>query len=211
MTVYGYARVSGPAQDHARQLAALTAAGCETIYSEKRSAAAGRARPELRRLVADLRPGDLFIVTELSRFARSARDALNVLDAVGQAGALFRSLGEPWADMTTPAGACMVTVFSAFAEWDRSMILARTADGRRHARARGVKLGRKHTLTVAQRRFIQNARAETPPVPFSDLRRLFPTVSHTTIKRAAYGAPLDDVEAPPRQVDLEERLRQAGG
>ena len=97
-------------------------------------------------------PGDTLIVTRLDRLARSTRDLLNVLAQIGEAGATFRSLADAWADTTTPHGRLMLTVLGGLSEFERSLIIARTDEGRRRARAKGVKFGRKPVLTPYQRR-----------------------------------------------------------
>src|SRR3546814_2872907 len=81
--------------------------------------------------------GDTLIVTRLDRLARSTRDLLNILDTVARAGALFRSLGDPWADTTTPHGRLMLTVLGGLAEFERELIVTRTGEGRARAVARG--------------------------------------------------------------------------
>jgi hypothetical protein len=73
--------------------------------------------------------------------ARSTRNLLNILDAIGKARAGFKSLADPWADTTTPHGKLMVTVLAGLAEFERSLILARTGEGRARAKAKGVKFG----------------------------------------------------------------------
>lgn len=182
MTVYGYARVSSAGQDLEIQRQALTAAGCERIFEEKASAAQGKARPELAKIWRVLAAGDMLLVKSLTRVARSTRDALAILDAVVARGAVFRSLDEPWADMTTPAGEFMTTLMSAFSQFDRQMILARTAEGRRHAKAKGRKLGPKFKLSAAQQRFVIDSRAAIPPKSFDELAALL-KVSVSTLKR----------------------------
>jgi DNA invertase Pin-like site-specific DNA recombinase len=72
------------------------------------------------------------------------------LDAIGKAGASFKSLGDPWCDTTTPHGRLMLTVLGGLAEFERHLILARTDEGRRRAQQRGVKVGRKQKLTAHQ-------------------------------------------------------------
>ena len=91
------------------------------------------------------------MVTRLDRLARSTRDLLNVLDAIGKRGAGFRSLGDAWADTTTPHGRLMLTVLGGLAEFERELILARTGDGRKRAKDRGVRFGRPRKLTAHQR------------------------------------------------------------
>ena len=95
--------------------------------------------------------GDVLIVTQLDRLARSTRDLLNLLDAIGKAGAGFKSLSDAWADTTTPHGPLMLTVLGGLAEFERELIIARTGEGRSRAQARGVKFGRPTALTPHQR------------------------------------------------------------
>jgi DNA invertase Pin-like site-specific DNA recombinase len=150
MANIGYARVSTNGQDLAAQIAELHAVGCGNIYREKASGAK-TDRPELAKLMKRLERGDIVIVTRLDRLARSTRDLLNVLDAVGKAGAGFRSLKDTWADTTTPHGRLMLTVLGGLAEFERELIKARTGEGRSRAKARGVRFGRPHSLTSHQR------------------------------------------------------------
>jgi DNA invertase Pin-like site-specific DNA recombinase len=150
MTVYGYARVSTDGQSLASQDAQLHAAGCAKVYAEKISGARSD-RPELAKVLKRLGHGDVLMVTRLDRLARSTRDLLNTLDAVAKAGAGFKSLGDAWADTTTPHGRLMLTVLGGLAEFERELILARTSDGRTRAKAKGVKFGRPPALTVHQR------------------------------------------------------------
>jgi DNA invertase Pin-like site-specific DNA recombinase len=78
--------------------------------------------------------------------ARSTRDLLNTLAAITGKQAGFRSLGDAWADTTTPHGRLMLTVLGGLAEFQRELIRARTGEGRARAKARGVKLGRRPKL-----------------------------------------------------------------
>src|SRR5689334_6390665 len=103
-------------------------------------------RAALARLVASLEPGDTVVVTKLDRLARSTRDLLNTLDTIAKAGASFRSLGDGWADTTTPHGRLMLTVLGGLAEFERHLIVSRTEEGRNRAKARGIKFGRKPKL-----------------------------------------------------------------
>ena len=107
--IVGYARVSTDGQTLDAQQAALKAAGTERVFAEKVSGAVTDRRA-LAKALAALGRGDVLLVTKLDRLARSTRDLLNTLDAIGKAGAGFRSLGDPWADTTTPHGRLMVTV-----------------------------------------------------------------------------------------------------
>ena len=99
----GYARVSTDDQKLDLQRAALSDAGCSRIYEEKISGAS-RNRPELARLLDHLRDGDVVVVYRLDRLARSTRDLLDIAELIKEAEAGLRSLSEPWADTTSPAG-----------------------------------------------------------------------------------------------------------
>src|ERR1700680_2558750 len=109
-------------------------------------------RAQLRRLLDTLDAGDVLMVTRLDRLARSTRDLLNTLATIAGQGAGFRSLGDTWADTTTPHGRLMLTVLGGLAEFERELIRARTSEGRARAVANGVKLGRKPKLTAHQKR-----------------------------------------------------------
>jgi DNA invertase Pin-like site-specific DNA recombinase len=149
----GYARVSTRDQDLTNQEAQLRAAGCGRIFAEKITGTR-RARPQLDRMLDHLRAGDVIVVTRLDRLARSILDLLNIVERVREAGAGLRSLAEPWADTTTPAGRMVLTVFAGIAEFERSLIVERTSSGRAAAKARGTKFGRKPKLEPAKLRHI---------------------------------------------------------
>ena len=93
MTISGYARVSTDGQTLAAQDAALHAAGCAKVFSEKASGAK-TDRAELRRVVTRLGEGDVLMVTRLDRLARSTRDLLNTLHEITRRGAGFKSLAD---------------------------------------------------------------------------------------------------------------------
>jgi DNA invertase Pin-like site-specific DNA recombinase len=150
MTVYGYARVSTNGQDLAAQEAELMAAGCAKVFKEKVSGAK-TDRAELAKALRRLEPGDMLIVTRLDRLARSTRDLLNIVAAIAEREAGFRSLKDTWADTTTAHGRLMLTVLGGLAEFERDLIRARTGDGRARAKARGVRFGRPTALTPHQR------------------------------------------------------------
>jgi len=147
--ILGYARVSTDDQDLTNQRTELHAAGCSRIFAEKITGTR-RERPELARMLDHLRGGDVVTVTRLDRLARSTRDLLDIAERIRAAGAGLRSLDEPWADTTTPAGRMVLTVFAGIAEFERSLIIDRTRTGRVAAKARGVKFGPRPTLTPAQ-------------------------------------------------------------
>jgi DNA invertase Pin-like site-specific DNA recombinase len=117
----GYARVSTSEQETAAQVTALKAAGCERIYREK--ASGGRwDRPELHRLLDQLRKGDVLVVWKLDRLSRSLRDVLTIMERLAEAKAGFRSLTEA-IDSTTPAGRMMMQMVGSFADYAESTIM----------------------------------------------------------------------------------------
>jgi DNA invertase Pin-like site-specific DNA recombinase len=155
----GYARVSTEDQHVDLQLDALTPAGCQRMFCEKVSGA-GHQRPELLRMLEQLRAGDTVVVWKLDRLARSTRDLLATVEAIRAAGATFRSLSEPWADTTSHGGKFILTVFAGMAEFERELIRERTRAGREVAKRRGVRFGRPKKLNVEQRELAVRLRAE---------------------------------------------------
>jgi DNA invertase Pin-like site-specific DNA recombinase len=144
----GYARVSSNDQDTAVQVAALKAAGCERIFREQ--ASGGRwDRPELHRLLDQLRKGDVLVVWKLDRLSRSLRDVLIIMERLAEAKAGFRSLTEA-IDTTTPAGRMMMQMVGSFAEFERAMLRERTKIGLEAARREGRIGGRRPKLTPQQ-------------------------------------------------------------
>ncbi|MCT8950830.1 recombinase family protein [Pseudomonas iridis] len=145
----GYARVSTQGQDLAQQRETLSAMGCQRIFEEKVSGAK-RDRPELGRLLDHLRTGDVVTVTRLDRLARSTSDLLHIAERINDSGAGLRSLAEPWADTTSPAGRMVLTIFAGIADFERSLIGERTSAGRAAALARGVRFGPRPALSAEQ-------------------------------------------------------------
>ena len=184
MAVIGYARVSTNGQDLTLQREALKAAGCEKVYAEKMSGARSD-RPQLVRLLKALEVDDVVIVTRLDRLARSTLDLLHTVDAITKAGGQFRSLADNWCDTTTPHGKLILTVLAGLAEFEKSLIVARTQAGIERAKALGVSFGRKPKLNAKQRRLIAEKYAAGQTM--AALGREF-GVSEPTIWRALRGA-----------------------
>jgi DNA invertase Pin-like site-specific DNA recombinase len=177
--IYGYARVSTDGQSVDAQVKELRAAGATKVYRETASGVRTE-RAQLRRVLDQLDAGDLLMVTRLDRLARSTRDLLNTLHTIGGKGAGFRSLGDVWADTTTPHGRLMLTVLGGLAEFERELIRARTHEGRVRAVARGVKLGRTPKLTPHQRR--EAIKRRDAGEAMREIARSY-NVSHSTISR----------------------------
>ena len=131
--IYGYARVSTDAQDLAGQLAQLRAAGCERTYREKVSGATAD-RPQLKRLMAALAPGDVVVIPAVDRLSRDTTDLLVIARDMQRAGAGLRSLAEPVVDTTSEFAELVLAMLGVAAKLERRRIVERTARGRAGAR-----------------------------------------------------------------------------
>jgi DNA invertase Pin-like site-specific DNA recombinase len=191
----GYARVSTNDQDAAAQVAALKGAGCERIYREK--ASGGRwERPELRRLLDQLRKGDVLIVWKLDRLSRSLRDVLTIMERIAEANAGFRSLTEA-VDTTTPAGRMMMHMVGAFAEFERAMLRERTKAGLESARRNGRIGGRRPKLSRQQQGEITRmvSRGEKTAADAARLFKIHPATVSRLLSKACL---VNDRERAPR-------------
>src|SRR5271170_3631324 len=111
-------------------------------------------------MLAALAPGDIVTVTRIDRLARSVFDLFAIVKRIADAGALFRSLAEPWADTGTSTGRLMLAVLGGLADVERDLIRTRTAEGRSRAKARGQHMGRPPALTREQQAEARQRRAE---------------------------------------------------
>ena len=146
----GYARVSTRDQNLALQLDALHQAGCDVIYQEQASGASA-SRPELARLLAQLRPADTLYIYKLDRLGRSLRHLLQVVADLQQRGVGLVSLTDAL-DTTTAQGRLIFNLFASLAEFERELIRERTHAGLASARARGRVGGRPPGLSEAAER-----------------------------------------------------------
>lgn len=143
----GYSRVSTQDQNPALQLDALTAAGCERVFTE-RASGAQRDRPELAAAISYMRAGDSLVVWKLDRLARSLPQLIETVAHLEAQGIGFRSLTEA-VDTTSAGGKLIFHIFGALAEFERSVIRERTHAGLKAARDRGRKGGRPPALSAA--------------------------------------------------------------
>jgi DNA invertase Pin-like site-specific DNA recombinase len=175
----GYARVSTKDQNLDGQHDALRGAGAERVFADTISGSA-RARPELDRLLSELRSGDVVVVTKYDRLARSLKDLLEIVDLIQARGAGFRSLGED-IDTTSPAGRLVFHVFASIAQFERERIVERTKEGLAAARKRGRVGGRPPALSAAQKVEVRRMKdKEMRPIP--EIAALF-KVSQKTVRR----------------------------
>ncbi|WP_242122281.1 recombinase family protein [Sphingomonas lacusdianchii] len=183
----GYARVSTDDQDLRLQRAALKQAGCTRTF-EERISGTKRDRSELSKMIEQLRHNDTVVVTRLDRLARSTRDLLDIAEKLKTAGVGLRSLAEPWADTTSPAGRMVLTVFAGIAEFERDLIHQRTSSGRIAAKERGVRFGRPPKLSSEQIKLGERLISEGTSV--REAARLL-KCHHATLYRALTAAALN--------------------
>jgi DNA invertase Pin-like site-specific DNA recombinase len=177
--IYGYARVSTLAQDLASQLAQLKAAGCDKVFREKITGTTAD-RPQLRKMMAALAPGDIVIIPAVDRLSRDTTDLLVIARDMQRAGVGLRSLAEPVLDTTGDFAESVLAMLGVAAKLERRRIAERTARGRADAKAKGVKFGRKPILTPHQQ---QEARARVAAgEPQRGIARSY-NVSQATISR----------------------------
>lgn len=128
-TYIGYARVSTEEQNETRQLESFA------NYSEKirkvfidKVSGKNMNRPQLQAMLDYVREGDVVVVSDFSRLARSTRDMLQIVQELTEKGVGLISLKEN-VDTETPQGRFMLTVFAALAELERETILQRQREG----------------------------------------------------------------------------------
>jgi len=178
--IFGYARISTSDQSLDGQTDALAAAGAERVFADTISGTK-RERPELAQLLDQLRHGDVVTVTKYDRLARSLHDLLDIVKAIEECGAGFRSLAED-IDTTTSAGRLIFHVFASIAQFERERISERTKEGLQAARKRGRVGGRPPALTADQKVEVRRMRDEEGRA-IKAIARLF-EISETTVRRA---------------------------
>ena len=127
-TIYGYARVSSRDQ----HLKPLKDSGAQNIYQEKWTGTT-TSRPEFEKLISVLLSGDTLMVTKLDRFARNTQEALETVENLKNRGVKVHILNMGFFD-DSPNGKLMFTMFSAFAQFERDLIVSRTQEGKAYAK-----------------------------------------------------------------------------
>lgn len=146
----GYARCSTGSQDHALQLDALRAAGCERIVTETASGTR-TDRPELAKLLEQAREGDVLVVWRLDRLARSLKHLIDLSEGMNRRGIALRSLTES-IDTSTTSGRFLFNILGSLGQMEREIIVERTRAGLAAAAARGRRGGRPAALDEAKLR-----------------------------------------------------------
>ena len=146
-----YERVSTTQQSTLRQEMMMQEHGIEKVFSEKVSGK-DRNRPELEKMLAFVREGDIVLIESISRLARSTRDFLNILNELEQKHVTLVSLKEQ-IDTSTPTGRFLVSIFAALAQLEREQILTRQKEGIAAQKAKGIYTGGRPRVQVDQKQF----------------------------------------------------------
>jgi DNA invertase Pin-like site-specific DNA recombinase len=145
--MYGYARVSTIDQDLSIQHAALAAAGCTVVRSEKVTGTSTEGREELATLLQFLREGDTLVVTRIDRLARSLRDLQNMVHDLRKRGVTLKATEQP-IDTGTAAGKCFLDMLGVFAEFETNLRRERQMEGIARAKANGVYAGKGRPASI---------------------------------------------------------------
>ena len=139
--IFGYARVSTKEQNLNLQTDALKKAGCEKIFQEKVS---GRSpnRPELLKLLEQIRSGDTLIAFSVDRLGRTTRELIILLNDFKEKGITFKSLTEGIFDTSSPMGEAIFQIIAILKAMEVNVLRERTIKGLEAARARGLNGGR---------------------------------------------------------------------
>lgn len=155
MPIYGYARVSSIDQDLAIQEAALRAAGCQVIRSEKKSGTNRDGRTELATLLDFLHEGDTLMVTRIDRLARSIGDLQDIVRTLKTKRVALRATEQP-IDTATASGKAFLDMLGVFAEFETNLRRERQMEGIAAAKARGVYKGRRRQIDEVEIRRLRH-------------------------------------------------------
>lgn len=142
----GYARVSSGSQSLDVQLEALAAAGCEKVFSEKKSGTSAAERTALEDALDFVREGDTLVVMRLDRLARSSIDLHNIIARLTKKGVKFRCLQQSGVDTDTGMGKLVLAILGAVAEFETDIRKERQREGIEKAKAAGKYRGRKPSI-----------------------------------------------------------------
>ncbi|SIT08769.1 Site-specific DNA recombinase [Chryseobacterium piscicola] len=141
----GYIRISTQDQNYNLQEDALNKLGCEMIFKETVSGAT-KERPQLKKLLEQIRKGDVVVVYKLDRLGRSLKHLLEIVEILNSKNVALQSLHDN-IDTTTPQGRLFFNISASFAEFEKDLIRERTKAGLEAARERGKKGGRRKGLS----------------------------------------------------------------
>ncbi len=185
MTLYGYARVSTGEQDPSIQEAALRAAGCQVIRSEKKTGTQREGRTELDLLMQFLHKGDALVVTRIDRLARSLRDLQDLVHELKSKGVTLQATEQP-VNTSTAAGKAFLDMLGVFAEFETNLRRERQMEGIAAAKERGVYKGRRPVIDAGEVRRLHEQEKLSPTaiakrlgIARSSVYRFLPGADHT--------------------------------
>ncbi len=155
--IVGYARVSSAGQSLEVQLDALTTAGCDKVFQEKKSGTTADGRQALADAIEFIREGDTLVITRLDRLARSSVDLHNIIARLNAKGVKFRCLQQAGVDTDSGMGKLVLAILGAVAEFETDIRKERQKEGIEKAKANGVYKGRKPSVDVDA---VQSLKAE---------------------------------------------------
>jgi DNA invertase Pin-like site-specific DNA recombinase len=177
MAFIGYARVSSYGQSLEVQLEKLS--HCDRIFQEKQSARTD-AREQLQLCLDYVRDGDSLVITKLDRLARSTRDLLNIMQRMEDKQVKLVVLDQQ-IDTSTPTGMLLFTMLGAIATFENDLRKDRQMQGIELAKRKGIKFGRKFSLTDYQVTTLREKRSQG--IKIVDLMNEF-KVSKASVYRA---------------------------
>lgn len=142
----GYARVSSVGQGLEIQQDALGEAGCEKVFSEKKSGLSAKDRVQLAECIDFVREGDTLVVTRLDRLARSVGDLFQIIEQLQAKGVAFCCLQQGGVDTDSSTGKLMMTILGAVAAFEADIRKERQMEGIARAKAAGVYQGRRPSI-----------------------------------------------------------------
>lgn len=182
MNLVGYARVSSTSQNLDLQTDALTKAGAIRIFKDRASGAT-MERPEWGECLKYVQPGNVLVVTDLTRLGRSAADLASIVALLAERKVGLRSLNEPYLDTSTSHGLMIFQIFSALAEYERNRLRERTLDGLRAAKSRGRVGGRPTKMTPDKAATAHEMRAKKRTI--KDIAALIGVSESTVVRELA--------------------------
>lgn len=160
----GYARVSTGIQNLDLQVDALNTFGCDKIFTDKLTGTK-KHRPGLDDALSFVRSGDTLVIWRLDRLGRTMTDLISIVNTLNEREINLHSIMENInIDNSSPIGQLMFHLFAAFAEFERNLIVERTAAGRAAARARGRNGGRPKKLSNEEIQLIKTLADNQTPI-----------------------------------------------